>query len=99
MLSFRCVNLAFAAFGSLLLLPDVTGMAHLTPEMVTARNLEEYLEAEAKIKTSHEGIQQHRLRKLQEEGLEDSKTILADAYDGKPGFYHGVASGELIHEC
>jgi hypothetical protein len=26
-------------------------------------------------------------------------TILADRYDDKPGFYHGVASGKLIHEC
>jgi hypothetical protein len=98
MLSFRCVTVAFATFGSLLLPPQVTGMAHLTPEMVTARNLEEYLEAEAKIKASPQEIQNHRLRQMQEEGLEDSKIILADMYDGKPGFYHGVASGKCIHE-
>jgi hypothetical protein len=35
---------------------------------------------------------------LQAQGLEDSTTILADMYNGKPGFYHGVASGKLIHE-
>jgi hypothetical protein len=91
--------MALAAFGSLLLLPNVLGMAHLTPEMVSARNLEEYLEAEAKDMATPEEIQSHRLRKLQEEGLEDSMTILADRYDDKPGFYHGVASGKLIHEC
>jgi hypothetical protein len=98
MFSFRCGSMAFAAFASLLLLPNVTGMAHLTPEMVSARNLEEYLEAEAKITASPEEIQSHRLRKLQAQGLEDSTTILADMYNGKPGFYHGVASGKLIHE-
>ena len=66
----------------------VSGMAELNAEMLQARNLEELLAAERQ-------PEEHRRRmRRQMQDLPDSVPILADMFDGTPGFYHGVASGK-----
>jgi hypothetical protein len=75
----------------------VHGMMHLTPAMREARTVEELMEAEQHNHPNggvgDESSQNIRKRMLQEEGLVDSATILADHFENVPGFYHGVASG------
>ena len=72
---------------------SATAMVDLTHEMLTARTLEDF-EAAQKKHADESGLGKDlRQRSLAEQGLEDSKHILADMFDGVPGFYHGVASG------
>lgn len=66
----------------------VAGMADLTPEMFVAQTEEEMIAAIDKQRELH---QKHLRQRLMMDV--DSEPILADKFSGKPGFYHGVASG------
>lgn len=73
---------------TLFLLSTHAAQAHpfLKAASMEAQGLEEYEEAARNIFTP-------QTRSLQSEDEEASRHILADHFDGTPGFYHGVASG------
>jgi phosphodiesterase/alkaline phosphatase D-like protein len=77
----------------LTLMPLAAIMAHSSipgKEVFEATTLEEFLEAS----NAHNKKSERRLAVD-----EDSKPLLADYYGGKPGFYHGVASGDPLPEA
>lgn len=61
--------------------------------MFQASTLEELLEAKTQFSDRQRGG--GRPRRLQGE-VEEIAPKLADEYDGPPGFYHGVASGDPL---
>jgi hypothetical protein len=86
------VGTAAAILFSCLVAP-VHGMAELTEQMMQARNLEELQGADHEYRAQKVADRGLRQRMLQQQKLADSLPILADQFGGKPGFYHGVASG------
>jgi hypothetical protein len=87
---------ALLVFCTMLMAPcRVTGTVELTDAMFKAKNLDELMAATKQFETARMGAKLMRERRLAEEGLEDSQHILADAFGGSAGFYHGVASGTL----
>lgn len=79
----------------------VSGTIRLTGEMLKkVTTQEELLEAlKPKQENNYESHDERMLRrrqKLLQFGVEDSTPVLADRFENKPGFYHGVASGMFV---
>jgi Phosphodiesterase/alkaline phosphatase D len=74
-------------------------------EALQAKNPEEFLAAEKKMreKSAHKRLRETFLRSSKSPlgmvTIEKSEHILANYFDGEPGFYHGVASGDPLPDA
>jgi hypothetical protein len=89
----KCIASAIAVTAWLAWLRGTSGHVP-SPEMLQARSLEEFLRLE---ENGGYSIDKASLRRVNEQRrLQASQPLLASAFGGTPGFYHGVASGDPL---